>query len=114
MLRLIVLLAFQPMSYALAPTDVVWEAKPTSEVLGRVTPPDTRRPTELRVDMFCTVGRDRHLRDCFVPRDAEDDYRVVGILRAARFFKVAPLTRSGLSTVGRTVRLPLRFTTGED
>lgn len=114
MLGLLALLVLQPVSYALDPVDLVWEAKPTGEDLGRMTPPDTRRPTELRVTMFCTVGQDRRLQDCFVPKDAEGDYRVTGMLRAAKFFKVAPLTRSGLPTVGRTVRVPLRFTVGED
>lgn len=114
MFGLLALLVLQPLSYALDPNDIVWEAKPTGEQLGRITPPDTRRLTDFRFNMFCTVGPDRRLRDCFVPKDAEDDFRVTGILKAAKFFKVAPLTRSGLPTVGRTVKVPLRFTVGED
>lgn len=90
--------------------DFEWLERPAAEDIGRFHPNTTARPVERLVVVECRVGRDGWLQQCHVfQAPPTDNGETAATLRIASMFRMAPRSRSGESTVGRRVRIPVRW-----
>lgn len=92
----------------LASTDFVWVERPTSADIGKFYPNSTARPVERLVVIECLVGREGWLQRCRVYQaPPTDNGEITASLGIAGRFRVSPRTKSGESTAGRKVRIPI-------
>ena len=93
----------------LPPDDVVWERRPTSAEIDAVIP-NTRYAWNVSFVIHCTIAPTGDLAACFVPEGPDGVPAPTGAVKLARYFKAGPVSRSGLSTAGRPIRIPMKFT----
>lgn len=89
--------------------DPRWIRRPTPAQLARLRPDGAKNTVGAAV-LNCTVGPAGRLRDC---RVLVENPRGAGFgdaaLRASIYWRMAPETRSGQPTEGRSVRVPMAF-----
>jgi hypothetical protein len=90
--------------------DVDWLERPTAEDFGRFDPHTTAWPDNVLVVLECVIARGGRLDPCRVIEVAgRDNGEVAATLRLASKFRLTQRTKSGESTMGRKVRIPIRW-----
>lgn len=114
MLAIVLALLTTPEPYLLPASDIVWERRPTGSEVSQVLPHTTARPWVGSFKLYCTINGGGWLTDCFVPNPRDrapvEEWRV----KIARYFKAAPMTRSGKPPAGRVVAIPISFRAADD
>ena len=105
---LYLLMAFQG-AEALSAADIIWLQMPTGQEVSRIIPDTTARPWAGVFEIHCTIQPNGKLADCTAPDAPARAPAAEWCEKIGRYFRAAPRTRSGLLTVGRTVRIPIRF-----
>jgi hypothetical protein len=93
----------------LPPNDVVWLRKPTSAEIDEVVP-NTRYAWNVSFVIQCTITPTGELTDCSVSSRLDNVPAPEWSVKLARYFKAAPISRSGLPTADRVIRIPMTFT----
>ncbi len=89
--------------------DIDWLEWPTGNDMS-FTPYTTARPGEVLVVLECRVGEEGRLDQCRVAETTgRDSGEVQATLRVASRFRMTLRTKSGESTAGRKVRVPVRW-----
>ena len=90
--------------------DFSWVETPRSEDFERFYPETTGRKLETLIVLRCTVANAGRLERCVVEQAPDRDYGFAkATLRLANKFRIDHRTRSGESTRGRVVRVPVRW-----
>ena len=88
--------------------DFIWLEQPTAKDIGRFYPNTTARAVERMVVIECGVGRSGRLDRCMVFKaPPTDNGETAATLRMASFFRMSARTKSGESTTGRKVHIPV-------
>ncbi|MBX3478897.1 MAG: hypothetical protein KF842_00705 [Caulobacter sp.] len=113
MIGIVLVFLAAPEPYLLAASDVVWERKPAGAEVDLVIP-RSRVTWAGAFKLYCTVGHDGWLKDCFVAQTPGGPPAPEWGVNFARYFRVAPRTRSGLRTEGRTVAMTIKIETADE
>ena len=113
MIAAVLALALLAAPYERAPLgagDVDWLDLPTAEDMERFYPNTTARPDNVLVVLECVIARGGRPDSCRVVEvTGRDNGEVTATLRLASKFRMTPRTKSGESTTGRKVRIPVRW-----
>ena len=113
MIAAVLTLALLAAPYERAPLgagDLDWLELPTAEDFGRFYPDTTARPDNVLVVLECVVARGGRPDLCRVIEvTGRDNGEVAATLRLASKFRLTQRTKSGESTTGRKVRIPVRW-----
>ena len=93
----------------LPPDDVVWLRKPTGGEIAEIVP-NTRFAYQGTFVIQCVIAPTGDLTACTAYSREEGTSAPTWAVELAAHFKAAPVSRSGLSTAGRTIRIPMAFT----
>lgn len=96
----------------LPPNDVVWLRKPTGAEVSEIVP-NTPYAYQGRFVIQCVIAPTGDLSACTAYSREEDAPPPTWAVKLAAYFKAAPVSRSGTSTAGRTIRIPMSFTTAD-